>query len=42
MDFAIALDTIGHLTKLCRTAIGEYSLENAKSIDEWALFLDKD
>lgn len=39
MDFAIALGTLGHLTKLCRTAIGEYSLENAKSIDEWALFL---
>jgi len=42
MDFAIALGTLGHLTKLCRTAIGEYSLENAKSIDEWALFLGED
>jgi len=39
MDFAKALGTCGHLTALCRTAIGPYYLKDAKSIDEWIAFL---
>ena len=41
MDFAKELGTLGHLTKLCRTAIGDYKIQDAKSIDEWAQFLEE-
>ncbi len=35
MDIAKELGTLGYLTKLCRTRIGEHKLEEAKSIDQW-------
>ncbi len=34
-DFGKALNSGGHLTKLCRTRIGEFKLEDAISIDDF-------
>ena len=31
-DFGAALDSGGHLSKLCRTAIGDYKLQDALDI----------
>ena len=35
MDFARALGTVGHLTALRRTKIGEYNVSDAKTIEQW-------
>jgi tRNA pseudouridine55 synthase len=35
MDFARALGTVGHLTALRRTKIGEYNVLDAKTIEQW-------
>lgn len=35
-DFAVALNTGGHLTRLCRTRIGQYRLSDALSPEEFA------
>jgi len=39
-DFGRLLNNGGHLTRLQREAIGEFTLENAQTIDEWASFID--
>lgn len=38
-DFALALKTGGHLTKLCRTRIGDFRLENAVTPEVFAKML---
>jgi tRNA pseudouridine55 synthase len=40
-DFGKALNSGAHLSKLCRTSIGEYSLENALSIEEAISLIEK-
>ena len=34
-DFGTAIKSGGHLSKLCRTAIGNYQLANALDVDEF-------
>ena len=38
-DFGLALNSGAHLTSLCRTRIGNYKLEDAKSIEEFEKML---
>ncbi len=40
-DFGAALNSGGHLSKLCRTAIGDYQLSNAFSISSFEKQLNK-
>ena len=34
-DFGIALNSVAHLTKLCRTRIGNFNLKNALSVEDF-------
>ena len=40
-DFGAALNTGGYLSKLCRTAIGNYQLSNAVNIKSFEALLNK-
>ena len=37
-DFGIALNSGGHLSKLCRTAIGEHKISSCININKFDLF----
>ena len=40
-DFGSALNSGGHLSKLCRTSIGEYQLSEAIDVDTFKKLLNK-
>tara|TARA_B110000003_G_scaffold136511_1_gene138297 strand:+ start:1017 stop:1415 length:399 start_codon:yes stop_codon:yes gene_type:complete len=40
-DFGVALNSGGHLSKLCRTSIGKYQLSEAIDVDSFKKLLNK-